>query len=715
MRAPASAESGEGAAAQDVPAENPGERRRWRRAVVGGVLLVLLVAVGGTWLVERPPLAMLEAQTLDWRFRLRGPVAPAPEIAVVTLDEESLEALGGWPPPRDLLADAVERLDAAGARAIFFDLLLEQPESSLPAELKKQLGELRGLLADGSAPAEAVDRLLAVSEGDRRLRAALEAAGRVVLPFALSFDEPEPGAAPASAPLALRRWAVGRLSAAEGARPASLALQPTRLALPDARLTEAAAGLGHALILLSDDGRPRRQLAALGIDGDFYLSAALEAVRVFDGGGPAEIDFGRGIRLERRLVPTDPGLGVIVNHTGAAYPTHSLLALLSGEVPAAALRDKLVVLGASAAVAGRGFATPFDANLSGHLLQATIADNALTGRFLVRGPLVAGLDLLSALVGGLLALAISLTLRPTLALPAMLLLFAAGFALAHLLLVEYQLWLSVLAPTAAAVAGGIWGGTVLTLAELTRRRRVETERANLSRYFSPSLVETLAGRRSEPVARQQEAAVLFVDLIGFTARAERLPPERSLALLRRFHALVEEAVFAEEGTLDKFLGDGALATFGVPEPRASDAAEALAAAKRMAAAIAAWQAEDAEAPRAAIGVHHGRLFLGDVGGRRRFEFTVIGDTVNVASRLEELAREVGAVILTTESCVERALAAGAKGAAAVEGFAALPPQPLRGRSAPVALRGWGLETPAEGGSGAASEAEPASRAGPAGR
>jgi adenylate cyclase len=176
-----------------------------------------------------------------------------------------------------------------------------------------------------------------------------------------------------------------------------------------------------------------------------------------------------------------------------------------------------------------------------------------------------------------------------------------------------------------------------------------------------------------------------------------MAPERSLTLLRRFHALVEEAVFAEEGTLDKFLGDGALATFGVPEPRPSDAADALASAKRMAASVAAWRVEDPEAPTVAIGVHHGRLFLGDVGGRRRFEFTVIGDTVNVASRLEGMARDLGAVILTSDACIRRARGAGERGQAAVEDFEALPPQPIRGRTEPLAVWAWGRSRGAEAG------------------
>lgn len=665
--------------------------------MLAGILLVVVSAVGGTWAVERTPLSTLEAQTLDWRFRLRGPLAPAPEIAVVTLDEQSLEGAGGWPPRREILAEAVERLDAAGARAILFDLLLEQPETSLPAELKEQLAALRRLLSDGSPPAEALDRLMEADEGDRRLRRALEAAGDVVLPFALSFDETGLATPPTAA---LRDWAVGRLTRGHGNLPDALSLEPSRIALPDPQLAARAAGLGHALVLLSDDGRPRRQLAAVGIDGEFYLSVALEAVRVFDGGGPAEVDFGEGIHLERRSLPTDRRLGVIVNHTGAAYPAYPLIDLLDGRVPDEALSGRLIVLGASAAVAGRGFATPFDANLSGHLLQATIIDNVLSGRFLERGPLVAGLDLVAALLGGLLALAASLWLRPTLSLPIVLLLFAAGFGVAHLLLVERQLWLGVLAPSATTLLGGVWGGTVLTLAELNRRRRIETERANLSRYFSPSLVETLAGRRDEPIARQQQAAVLFVDLVGFTARSERMPPERSLAQLRRFHALVEEAVFAEDGTLDKFLGDGALATFGVPDPSEQDAAAALAAAKRMAAVVAAWRVEDPEAPKVAIGVHQGRLFLGDVGGRRRFEFTVIGDTVNVASRLEGLARELGAVILTTQACISRARAAGPRGERAAEGFEPLPPRPLRGRAEPVALWAWGRSRVEEAGDAA---------------
>jgi adenylate cyclase len=148
-------------------------------------------------------------------------------------------------------------------------------------------------------------------------------------------------------------------------------------------------------------------------------------------------------------------------------------------------------------------------------------------------------------------------------------------------------------------------------------------------------------------------AVLFADVQGFTALAEGLSPQGTMDLLRGFHARMAEAVFRHQGTLDKFIGDGLMATFGTPEPGPDDAARALACARDMLATLDAWNRERAaagEPPLAVgIGLHLGPVTTGDIGGAARFEFAVIGDTVNVASRLERLTRELGTPLVVSDA------------------------------------------------------------------
>jgi adenylate cyclase len=189
-----------------------------------------------------------------------------------------------------------------------------------------------------------------------------------------------------------------------------------------------------------------------------------------------------------------------------------------------------------------------------------------------------------------------------------------------------------------------------------RQVRAERARANLSRYFSPGLIEELAGQ-DEPLGavRAQNVAVLFADIVGFTTLSENEPPEKVIALLRDFHARMAREVFNHGGTVDKYIGDAIMATFGTPRTGVRDATNALACGRAMLDTVAAWNRERARrgevAIKVGIGLHFGPAVMGDIGDERRLEYAVIGDTVNVASRLEALTREVAAPMVVSDDTV----------------------------------------------------------------
>jgi adenylate cyclase len=228
---------------------------------------------------------------------------------------------------------------------------------------------------------------------------------------------------------------------------------------------------------------------------------------------------------------------------------------------------------------------------------------------------------------------------------------------------------------------------------LLQQASLERERTNLARYFSPNVVEELSGN-DEPLkrVRTQDVAVLFVDIVGFTPFAAERPAEEVIKTLRAFHARMEAEVFRRNGTLDKYLGDGLMATFGTPTAGRCDASDALACACGMAAAIDDWNRERAgagEPPiRVGIGLHHGPAVLGDIGANR-LEFAVIGNTVNVASRVESLTRKLGVRIAATDRLVARARAEQPDGPDPADGFTALGLHPIRGLEDAVAI--WGRD------------------------
>jgi adenylate cyclase len=222
-----------------------------------------------------------------------------------------------------------------------------------------------------------------------------------------------------------------------------------------------------------------------------------------------------------------------------------------------------------------------------------------------------------------------------------------------------------------------------------RHAAVERERGNLARYFSPNVVEELS-RNDEPLkqVRSQNVAVLFVDIVGFTAFAAARTPEEVVRTLREFHAMMEQEVFRHSGTLDKYLGDGLMATFGTPFAGKDDAGNALRCAQAMMAAADRWNGERGAAGqppiRVSFGLHYGPVVLGDIG-LTCLEFAVIGSTVNAASRLEGLTRALGCALVASDDLVTHAKAELGGSDAAFRPLVAQAPQMIRGLEQPIAI------------------------------
>ncbi len=211
---------------------------------------------------------------------------------------------------------------------------------------------------------------------------------------------------------------------------------------------------------------------------------------------------------------------------------------------------------------------------------------------------------------------------------------------------------------------------------------LERERANLSRYFSPNVVEELS-HNDDPLKqiRTSDVAVLFIDIVEFTKFAATRKPREVIEVLRGFHGRMESQVFRFDGTLDKYLGDGLMATFGTPFAGKHDSTRALECARAMVVEIEKWNVEREKAgePKicAGIGLHYGSVVLGDIGANR-LEFAVIGNTVNVSSRLEAQTRKLNARVIISDDLRNQVLQEVGENAPILQGFIRCPDQEIRG-------------------------------------
>ena len=260
-------------------------------------------------------------------------------------------------------------------------------------------------------------------------------------------------------------------------------------------------------------------------------------------------------------------------------------------------------------------------------------------------------------------------------------LIGPGFVTPEAFLIQQLVFMSL---CTGFIAGAVWRAR----AHLGRTLLAEGERNNLARYFSPNLVDRLAGAEHDLEAgRESKATVLFVDVVGFTRLMEGQPPQLTINFLRVFHEHMADCIFRHGGTLDKFIGDGVMATFGTPDSQPDDEARALHCARDMVQAVEDWNRGRATRGlprvRIAVGVHVGPVLMGAIGSRNRLEYSAVGDTVNVASRLEQLARAHDAAIVTSAETLEAAKGSAGFDATDAARFRGIGPVQVTGRAQPV--------------------------------
>ncbi|MCL6621061.1 MAG: adenylate/guanylate cyclase domain-containing protein [Syntrophobacterales bacterium] len=624
-----------------------------------GVTLAVLVLA----LVRFPLTEFFEYKFADLKFRFRGPEAPGPEVIIVAVDDASLKRLGRWPWSREVIAGLISRIKAAGPRVVAADIIFAERQETAGLAALRRLEQ--GLEQAGLATPP-VARLLAReverADVDRRLAREIGAPPPTILGFFFTGvgGTRGPGAAPAPEAEALggRYAAVRRL---EGSvRLPLLAAEGVESNLPE--LQAQAAGSGYFNMIPDADGGVRWLPLVIAYGGDFFAPLALVACQQFRGGEPLTLTLSPGgveeIRLGPTTLPVDRFGRLLINYLGppGTFPVVSAADLLEGSVPPGRLADRLVLLGATAVGIYDLRVTPFSALTPGVEIQATVVDNLLRGRFLGAPP------------GGrlfLLGLIVTLGAAGAACLPRLGavagFLGAAGLALGYVAAnyLAFRSWgwqMEVLYPLLEI--GGVYIGVTVQRFLAAERARSQLKQAFQS-YVAPAVVEEII-RHPEKLklgGERRELSILFCDIRGFTTLAETLEPEELAAVLHDFLTPMSELIVQHGGTLDKYMGDAIMALFGAPLPQEDHALRACRAALAMVAELTrldrTWLSRGRPSLAVGIGINTGPVAVGNLGSDRLFDYTAVGDHVNLASRLEGLNKYYGTAILVSEFTAAR--------------------------------------------------------------
>lgn len=608
---------------------------RQRRAIglaIAGCCALVVVLTLEEILPGAEAFARLEQMTYDWRMRLLPRPAPDPRIIIVAIDDESLREFGVWPWPRDLHAEVVRKLAAAGARVIGVDMVL-----SGVSGFGKSAEDLMGGDEDDffSLPEP--------SAQDEELAEAIREAGCVVLASRLVIEEAhgtELGAEMVSADFPLYVLEDAATAVAPVNVPEDADHTVRRAWLVISHQDEPYAGFGAAVAALAQGEDPRA----------FALASERRAKGAVSRAGAAAsflIDYSR---------------------TGAeGFATVPYYQVARGELRSGAFRDKIVLVGATASVLQdmhytplarergtlwRTFQTQIE-QMAGVEIHAHVAAALLQGRFIRRVPpwMTDSLVLLIAL----LTVVLTVNQRPLVAMPACVAPLLLGTAVAGGLLFAYaRVWLPVIAPMAVCLLSYLSTTTFLWLVEERLRTQI---RSAWARRVSPEVLDVILGNPEIAHVQGQRvtATVLFSDLRGFTSMCHAMEPEQVIELLNTYLTAMTSVIRRHGGTVHKFMGDGLMAVFGDPVRHEDHADRAVAAALEMHGEMAkiaqlAPPKTDGQ-PGMGIGIDTGEVVVGDVGSAEMLEYTAIGRAVNTAARLEEMNKQYETATILSRATV----------------------------------------------------------------
>lgn len=616
------------------------------------VVALVLFAVTALHYANPPALQRLRAIAFDaYQQVLPRTYDPALPVRIVDIDETSLAALGQWPWPRTDLAHLIERLETLGAVAIVFDMVFPEPDRLSPTEISKRLtGQ------PGTEPA--VDALQRLPSTDERFAEVIARSG-VVMGF---VGSPVAQASPPPPLVAEIEHRGDDPRLFVPAFPAAVVNLPL--------LTQKLNGSGFINWIADQDQIIRKLPLLIQVDNAIYPSIAAEGLRLAQGianylivssGAEGEGAFGKRtgvakVFIGNATVPTDANGQMWLRFT-KTDPRRFISAksILDGTAPPEDVKGRIILIGTSAAGLLDVRATPLDPAVPGVEAHAQAIEQMLTGDYLVRPDFAAGAEVLASLVmsvllawatyrsGAAYGLAIGLGVLTTV-------ISAAWLAYARLgWLIDPVLPVSSIAAVYAS-------------ATIFLRFSIENERNQIrhafGRYMSPAQVEKLA---ADPDSLQlggedRTLTLLFADVRSFAAHSEGMDAQQLTRFVIDLFTPLTDTILRNSGTIDKFIGDAVMAFWNAPLSDPDHASNACRAALAMMSDLEAInvrrRADGAEPIAMGIGLNTGVCCVGNFGSTQRFDYSAIGNDVNLASRFESLTKFYGLPIIVGQSTAE---------------------------------------------------------------
>jgi adenylate cyclase len=629
------------------------------------IALLLTLIVLGIYYLDPQFLNLLELKTLDLRFLSRGKIPTSDKVALVTIDEKSLDELGRWPWPRTRMAQLLDALVKADAKVVGFDIVWAEPDEN--SELKS-LNAVKRKVVDLKLKNPGLDRYLdgalKRADSDRILADSLARSHRAILGYFFQFSPREGSGKKEKTPPQdlppLTPFNIVKFTSEEAARVNLFKAEYPEVNIPV--LSRAAEGAGYFNIFPDPDGTVRWAPLVIQYQDRYYCALSLAVLQKYLDNPPLGLriaEFGvEQMRLGNLPIPTNEEGRLLIKYRGPqkTFPHYSATDVIHGRIPDGAFRGKIVLVGATAIGIYDIRVTPFEHVFPGLEIHANVIDSILQGDFLHRPNWITLVDILVIAVLGLALGALLHRVRAHWGAFIGVALFLSILVLGKILFEARGVWMNLTYPTLNL--GFIYLG-VTGYRYMTEEKEKKKIRGAFQYYLTASVVEEMLKNpdKLKLGGEKKDLTVLFSDIRGFTSISEQMTPEGLVKFLNEYLTTMTDIVFKYDGLLDKYMGDAIMAIWGAPLDQPDHVKRACLAALDMVEELhrlqKKWSAEGMPYLNIGIGVNAGPMVVGNMGSDRRFDYTVMGDSVNLGSRLEGLNKTYGTNIIASEMTFEK--------------------------------------------------------------